>query len=717
MKIMPPSPALLATAVALSFMVTTASAQPPAKARAYGQGNPFQVSDLPAGQLRSQLEKLSPESRAKAMDWLNGFHFHTHDVPFLRTDKDGGIFYADGFTAEGNTADATTSTADGSTSSSTIAVDAFKLHSKPGSSKVIYLDFDGHTITGTAWNSGSASTFNAVPYDLDGNPATFSSAETANIAEIWRRIAEDYAPFDVDVTTELPASFGPTVGRILVTKDTDANGQAMPAQGAGGVAYVNVFGRSDYASYYSPALVYYNRLGNGQPDYVSEAASHEMGHNMGLSHDGTSTQAYYGGHGSGNISWGPIMGTGYYRNVSQWSKGEYTDANNSEDDVAIITNKVKARPDDHADQTSAATPLSIDSAGNVSSTSLVDDPDNLNTANKGIIGSRNDVDVFSFSTSGGAVTLQAMPARESRYTRGGDLDISMSVYDRNGALVANNDPADDTLAAVSANLPAGMYYLTVEGVGSANYSDYGSLGRYSISGTIPQASDTNPPTPNPMGWATAPYAVDYQSVKMTAVTAQDDMSSVSYYFACTSGGSGCKDSGWVSSPTYTLSGLAASTTYSFTVKARDGAGNETNSSGSATVTTPDAPVVNQPPVASADSATVATGAMVTIPVLDNDSDPDGDSLTITSVSKSSKGTAATDGAQVTYKAGSRKGGDSFTYTISDGHGNTATATVSVSITSSATGGGRNSKTKITTTGLLSFGSSTVSADADVEVGN
>ncbi|WP_169314586.1 zinc-dependent metalloprotease family protein [Thiothrix nivea] len=176
------------------------------------------------------------------------------------------------------------------------------------------------------------------------------------IAEIWRRISEDYAPFDVDVTTEAPASFGPTVGRILITRDSDASGQPMPAQGAGGVAYVNVWGISNYHSYYSPALVYYNNLGGGRPDYVSEAASHEMGHNMGLSHDGTSTASYYGGHGSGFTSWGPIMGTGYNRNVSQWSKGEYADANQQQDDVAIIASKVNLQTDDHGNQTGQARP-------------------------------------------------------------------------------------------------------------------------------------------------------------------------------------------------------------------------------------------------------------------------------------------------------------------------------------------------------------------------
>jgi hypothetical protein len=62
MKIIPFRTVLLAASIAttLSLLVTTASAQPPAQARAYGLGNPFQVSDLPASQLRSQLENLPP---------------------------------------------------------------------------------------------------------------------------------------------------------------------------------------------------------------------------------------------------------------------------------------------------------------------------------------------------------------------------------------------------------------------------------------------------------------------------------------------------------------------------------------------------------------------------------------------------------------------------------------------------------------------------------
>ena len=44
----------------------------------------------------------------------------------------------------------------------------FSLHSRPGSKRTIYLDFDGATLEGTAWNSGG-NTITAIAYDFDGN--------------------------------------------------------------------------------------------------------------------------------------------------------------------------------------------------------------------------------------------------------------------------------------------------------------------------------------------------------------------------------------------------------------------------------------------------------------------------------------------------------------------------------------------------------------------
>ena len=87
---------------------------------------------------------------------------------------------------------------------------------------------------------------------------------------------------------------------------------------------------------------------------------------------------------------------------------------------------------------------------------------------------------------------------------------------------------------------------------------------------------------------------------------------------------------------------------------------------------------NQPPVAKDDYATVQENSTNNqINVLANDSDPDGDNLTIISVKQPLHGNATTDGLFAYYTPNaSYFGPDSFTYTISDGAGGTATATVS-----------------------------------------
>jgi len=73
----------------------------------------------------------------------------------------------------------------------------------------------------------------------------------------------------------------------------------------------------------------------------------------------------------------------------------------------------------------------------------------------------------------------------------------------------------------------------------------------------------------------------------------------------------------------------------------------------------------------------------------NDDDPDGDSLTITTVGTPSHGTATilNNGTVIKYvPSGSYVGTDSFTYTVSDGHGKTATATESINVISGTPGG-------------------------------
>jgi hypothetical protein len=96
--------------------------------------------------------------------------------------------------------------------------------------------------------------------------------------------------------------------------------------------------------------------------------------------------------------------------------------------------------------------------------------------------------------------------------------------------------------------------------------------------------DNDPPTPDPMTWASPPAADGPNSITMTATTASDP-SGVAYYFECTAGGG--NDSGWQDSATYADTGLSPATSYTYRVKARDkSAGqNETGWSTEASATT------------------------------------------------------------------------------------------------------------------------------------
>jgi alpha-galactosidase len=99
-------------------------------------------------------------------------------------------------------------------------------------------------------------------------------------------------------------------------------------------------------------------------------------------------------------------------------------------------------------------------------------------------------------------------------------------------------------------------------------------------------ADTTPPTPNPSSWATPPAAGGSTSITMTASTASD-ASGVEYFFDETTNGPGGSDSGWQDSPSYTDSGLAPSTLYTYTVRVRDKspAQNATTASSPASATT------------------------------------------------------------------------------------------------------------------------------------
>src|SRR4028119_1292073 len=92
---------------------------------------------------------------------------------------------------------------------------------------------------------------------------------------------------------------------------------------------------------------------------------------------------------------------------------------------------------------------------------------------------------------------------------------------------------------------------------------------------------------------------------------------------------------------------------------------------------------NQPPVANSDSATTAQNTAVTLEastLLANDTDPNGDSLSLTEVSNAVNGSVTfSDGNVIFTPSTNFTGNASFDYSISDGKGGTSTATVSVAV--------------------------------------
>lgn len=323
------------------------------------------------------------------------------------------------------------------------------LQSLPGATGVIYLDFDGEKGPFPGWGE-----FDAAP----------ANATNTQIFEVWRRVCEDFQGFNLNITTDRRVFDTAAAGRrqqVIITPTKDA------APSAGGVAYVNSYNSTTPR----PCWVFYSTGKN-----AAEVISHEVGHTLGLSHDGRTSppETYYGGHGTDPVGWAPIMGVGYSKNLTQWSKGEYLSANRTQDDLSIIANNnnnVGYRPDDGGDTLSGARHLEILSKNSIS--------------NEGIIETTGDIDAFRFRTSSGSVNISINPV-----SAGPNLDIHGEIVEADTlALVIEDNPLNSLNSTLSTTLSAGEYLLRVRGTGRGDplgngYTNYGSLGTYLITGTV-----------------------------------------------------------------------------------------------------------------------------------------------------------------------------------------------------------------------------------------
>jgi len=328
------------------------------------------------------------------------------------------------------------------------------LSSNASAAKKLYLDFNGHVQS--SW--GTFTNVVTPAFDQDGNPSSLSSGELAAIREIWTRVAEDYSPFNIDVTTIDPGLAASGVARVAIGGHySDWYGSS-----AGGVAYVGGFTNTMP----NVAYVFEDALGNGNPRYVAEAAAHEAGHLFGLQHQAVwSGTTLVEGYNTGTGDWAPIMGTGYYADRTTWHRGTSSISSTSiQDDMSILASTIGWRADDYASTTAAATTLTAGTSVNLA----------------GVISGPTDVDLWKFTTAGGSTNLQLSGAQY-----GGDLDAVLEIKNASGQTIATSAPTTSLGASISQTLGSGTYYVAVHGS-----SGYGNAGQFTLRGTLPPATST-----------------------------------------------------------------------------------------------------------------------------------------------------------------------------------------------------------------------------------
>lgn len=329
------------------------------------------------------------------------------------------------------------------------------LSSYPSASAVLFLDFDGHTVAGTSWNT-SGPIYCAS-----------SGLDAAQITTVFNRVAEDYRPFNLNITTDstkfLAAPFDKRM-RVILTPTYQWYGSA------GGVAFVNSFIWGDD----TPCFVFTGLL-NYNVKNIAEATAHESGHTLGLFHQASynsncvKTTDYNPGTGSGEIGWAPIMGVGYYQNFTLWNNGPNSfGCTNYQSDLSVITsqNGFGYRTDDYAGTFAAASTINFS---------------NNQFSINGVIEQNADQDLIRFVQPGyGRFQLNAVPYNVGTGNAGSDLDMQVTLYNSNQDQISIYNPGALLNSVIDTLLNAGNYYLKIEGKGNVYAPNYASLGSYAL---------------------------------------------------------------------------------------------------------------------------------------------------------------------------------------------------------------------------------------------
>lgn len=328
-------------------------------------------------------------------------------------------------------------------------------NSYPQAHATVYLDFDGQYVEGTIWNQNGP---------IDAQPAGLSIAA---MTEIFNRIAADYRPFNINITTDVNVYNNAPVlqrTRIIITPSS------YWYRNSAGASCIGSFTWGDD----TPAWVFNNLLGDN-PKYIAACASHEIGHTLGLQHQSIydanchKLTEYNAGTGSVETGWAPIMGIGYYKNCITWCIGSCAAGCDSiQSDLKIIAgspNNFGFRPDDYGDDYTKASPINIYS--------------NLFSI-KGVINHNHDRDAFRLDLdSRKEVLLNVMMDNIAAGKKESDI-IKISLLNRNADTIRQFDGLKLLYEGIDIILDPGTYYLVVEDA----INKPGIHGFYSLSGTL-----------------------------------------------------------------------------------------------------------------------------------------------------------------------------------------------------------------------------------------
>jgi len=337
-----------------------------------------------------------------------------------------------------------------------------RLSSLPDAPVTLFLDVDGNVETDPGWTRfNNGNDIITPPYDSDGDRANLTDTEAQEITDIWAVVAEDFAPFDVNVTTIDPGTYN-----NFQTITVAVGGTGFVA-GAGGIAFLNAFSNS--ASNTAFAFTEVNR----GVALASMTISHEAGHTFGLRHhsqfdaNGNKVSEY----DPGDSETGPIMGAPFGARRALWGDGPAdTTVTDLQDDMEYMSRAgnrtFKYRDDLQGNSIDTAFSPPFDSNGVMQ----VD----------GILERHDDSDFFEIETDSGEISfsVSVLDVGIARHP-GNNLNTVLRLYDASGEVVAEDMPTDSFDASITYQAAEGTYYVEVTSDGI-----YGSAGQYTFDGDV-----------------------------------------------------------------------------------------------------------------------------------------------------------------------------------------------------------------------------------------